>query len=131
MSRAWIKLWVEEELTGRWRFKLTPAERSVWTDLRLLAGRSVQDGVIVGAQVGAQLGYLKGTLNVSRKVLESALHKLRDMGEIEDTNDGIRIVNWRRWQSEYGRQKPYRQAKKLSDDPDKYVKGKYGHMVQR
>lgn len=39
-----------------------------------------------------------------------------------------RFRNWMVKEQEYERQKPYHQEK---EDPDKYTKGKYGHMVRR
>ncbi len=44
----------------------------------------------------------------------------------------IEIINWKYYQSEYARQKPFRDAKKQAEqDPDRFIKGKYGHMVAR
>ena len=51
-----------------------------------------------------------------------------------ENGNGIEILNWSKYQSEYDRQKPYREKSKRhpeKTDPDKYIKGQYGDMVRR
>ena len=65
------------------------------------------------------------------KTLKKTLDKCIKSKRIEMNGTGlIKITNWEKYQLEYDRQKKSRQ-KKLDDDPDKYIKGKYGHMVRR
>lgn len=130
--RRWFKLWVEDELRGPVRYDLTPAERSVWVDLRALASESLKDGLIAAPSGKPYTeNWLATTLNVPRKLLKSAIEKLQKLDEIVVKSDGIWVLNWYKYQSEYDRQKRYRQDTKPGEDPDKYVKGKYGHMVKR
>ena len=131
MARRWIKLWVQESLTGTVRFDFTPAERCVWYDLLILAGNCRLEGIIAaGPGMPYPHNWIAGTLNVPPELLEVTLEKCQQTERIEENGDGIRIVNWAKYQSEYERQKPYRQ--RGDGDPDKYIKqGKYGHMVKR
>ena len=64
---------------------------------------------------------------------ESALKKAVEDDSVFENGHGIFLTHFDDYQfTEYDRQKPYRQAKrKVTDDPDKYIKGKHGHMVQR
>jgi len=55
--------------------------------------------------------WIAGTLNVSIELLEETLLKCKKSGRIYENNDGIKILNWGKYQSEYDRQKPYRQQK--------------------
>lgn len=130
--RRWFKLWVEEELNGAVRFALTPAERSVWVDLRALASRSQQDGLIT-APSGKPYphNWIATTLNVSRNLLESTLGKLENLHQIDENEDGIRLMEWGKYQSEYERQRPYRKGERPVEGPDRYIGQKHNHMVQR
>jgi len=58
----------------------------------------------------------------------ATIKKCKESDRIEENHNGIRILNWMRYQSEYERQKPYRQAK---GGPNRFVEGKFGHMVKR
>ena len=128
----WVKMWTKECLMGTIRFDFTPAERSVWYDLILLAGQCGRGGVIgAGPGVPFPHSFIAGQLNIPPKLLEEVLRKCGKTDRIYENGDGINIKNWSKYQSEYDRQKGYRQAKKLDDDPDKYIKGEYGHMVRR
>jgi hypothetical protein len=95
------------------RFDFTPAERGVWYDLLVLAGNCRMDGVVAAGQ-GKPYPYswIAGTLNVPLKLLETTLEKCRVSERIHENNDGIHIQNWKKYQSEYERQKPYRERKK-------------------
>jgi len=128
--RRWVKIWVEESLSGTMRFDFAPDERGVWYDLLVLAGRCRLEGTIAaGEGVPYPHTWIAGTLNIPVDLLDRTLKKCLTSGRIEENHTGLRIINWDKYQSEYDRQKPYRQAKK--EDPDKYTKGKYGHMVNR
>lgn len=130
--RRWFKLWVVDDLHGPVRYNLSPAERSVWLDLRCLACESRKDGLITAPSGKPYTdNWLATTLNVPRKLVKSAIEKLQKLDQVVVKSDGIWVTNWYKMQSDYDRQKPYRQGKPESQDPDKYVKGKYGHMVRR
>jgi len=133
VARRWIKVWVQESLTGTVRFDFTPAERSVWYDLLILAGNCRLEGIIAaGASKPYPHTWIAGTLNIPIELLEVTLKKCEESERIKENKDGIHILNWGKYQSEYERQKPYRVKKKQEEtDPDKYVKGKYGKAVKR
>ena len=134
MARRWVKIWVTESLTGTMRFEFDPAERGVWYDLLVLAGNCRQEGIIAaGPDRPYPLTWIAGTLNVPLPLLKRTLDKCKESERIGMNGTGmIKITNWEKYQSEYDRQKSYRQPKKrCDDDPDKFIKGKYGHMVKR
>ncbi len=127
--RHWIKLWPNEWLKGSIRFEFTAEERGVWADLLALAGNCRQDGIISANQsMPYPHSYVAGILNISVELLDHVLEKCKQSGRISENEHGIKITNWGKYQSEYDRQKPYRQRKKI--DPEKYKRGKYGHLVQ-
>jgi len=129
--RTWVKMWVNECLEGSIRFDFTAAERGVWYDLILMAGRCRIPGIISANEKSPYPhSYIAGILNVDIELLESTLAKCKASGRILESDKGIELVNWEHYQSEYQRQKKYRD-KKREEDSDKYIKGKYGHRVQR
>ena len=128
--RSWIKLWIDECLGGTIRFELTPEQRSVWYDLLLLAGKNRTPGFISqDGQVPYPDEYIAGMLNIPLTLLLHAIDKLKMTGRIEIIPQGIKIINWDKYQSEYQRQKKYR-TPATEHDPEKYTEGKYGHMVK-
>ena len=130
-KRTWVKLWVNECLTGTIRFDLTPAERSVWYDLIIFAGQCRRPGVLASNEgYPFPHNYIAGILNIPQELLEGSLEKFKQSARVIEDENGIRIVNWEKYQSEYERQKKYR-SKPSENDPDKYIKGKYGHMVKK
>jgi hypothetical protein len=56
--------------------------------------------------------FIANRLNISVQLLNSTIKKCADEGRLVEDETGIHIVNWEKYQSEYDRQKPYRQAKK-------------------
>lgn len=133
MARQWVKIWVKESLRGTMRLDFTPAERGVWYDLIVLAGDCRQEGTIApGPGREYPIKWIAATLRVPPALLKRVLQKCVESERIHMNGDGITILNWNKYQSEYDRQKPYRERKKeQSEDPDKFIQGKYGHMVQR
>jgi hypothetical protein len=129
MARRWVKIWVAECLTGTIRFDFTPEERGVWYDLLLLAGNCRQEGLIAAGQgVPYPDTWIAGTLNIPLELLKGTIKKCIATERIEKNGTGYKIVNWEKYQSEYDRQKPYREAKKR--DTDKYFSGQFGHNIQ-
>ena len=130
--RRWIKLWVTECLEGSIRYQLQPDERSVWYDLILFAALGSPPGNICDRD-GRPFprSFIASRLNITEALLGTTLDDCKTEGRITEDDAGIHIIHWDRYQSEYERQKPYRDANKPPDDPDKYIKGKYGDMVQR
>ena len=102
-----------------------------------MAGESREPGVI---QATAGIPYPKPwiaqTLNIPVDLLDRTLAKLIQTERIEMNSDSIRILNFQYYQSHdrclEGEDKKERSCPgDKSQDPEKYVKGKYGHMVRR
>jgi len=131
-KRSWIKLFIGGWLHGSIRWQLEPAERGTWADLIALAGECGMEGKISDND-GRPLPreYIAGQLNIPQTLLDTTIAKCKHEGRIEDDDGVIIISNWKAYQSEYDRQKPYRKPKTQDEDPDKYVKGKYSKSVQR
>jgi hypothetical protein len=59
------------------------------------------------------LTYIANRLNVQLPLLKGTLEKCILEGRVTEDDSGIHIANWARYQSEYDRQKPYREAGKI------------------
>jgi len=128
--RTWVKLFCYERLHGSVAFQLEPGERSVWDELLCLAGLCGLDGTIADRDYRPYPhSYIAHEIHVTEELLENTLSKCIEEGRITEDDRGIHITNWKAYQSEYDRQKPYRQ--KPPPDPDKYIKGRYSNRVQR
>jgi hypothetical protein len=107
--RSWIKLYTNV-VFGSTSKELLPAERWVWIGLLALAGDSFIDGFVC---LSENLGYtneqLADILSVDAAILIAALSKMSAAGKIFiDPKNKISILNWKKYQSEYDRQKSYR-----------------------
>lgn len=130
--RPWLKLWAIECLEGSIRWQLTAEERGTWYDLLILARLTGHDGRICDRDKHSlPHDFLANRLNITLELLERTIAKCKSEGRLSEGEEGIVITNWTQYQSEYERQKKYRVKPELDGDPDKYVKGKYGHLVQR
>jgi len=111
-------MWVNECLQGTIRFDFSPAERSVWYDLVILAGNCRIAGIISANETTPYPhSYIAGLLNIDLGLLETTLEKCKTSSRIKETERGIELVNWEHYQSEYERQKPYRENKKAARAP--------------
>ena len=127
----YYKVFPMEDLSGVIRYQLTPAQRGVWYDLRNVAGISENPGCVCQSAGHAyRRADLALVLNIPTALLQSTVDKALELGLCTEDDTGIHILDWPRRQSEYDRQKPYRQ-KRTEVDPDKFIKGKYGHMIRR
>ena len=131
--KTWIKLYPIDCLEGSIRYQLESDERGVWYDLLNLSAICVTPGIISDKDNRPYPhSFIANRLNIGIELLERTLSKCELEGRINENEIGIHITNWAAYQSEYERQKPYRQkAKQKEADPDKYVKGKYGKLVNR
>jgi len=128
--RTWIKLYPIDCLEGSIRYQLGADERGVWYDLLNLAAICATPGLISDKDSRPYPhSFTANRLNITLELLEATLDKCIKEGRISENDNGIHITNWVAYQSEYDRQKPYREAKK--DDRDKYTEGALGHMVKR
>lgn len=128
MRRTWIKLFCDQWLRGSIR-KESIETRGIFADLLAMAGDSGygDDGLIQLAEgIGFTDELIAGILNVSPQVWLAVKKRLlnhpdpdENRIEIIPLSQGfsIQILNWTRYQSEYRRQKPYREAKKEERSP--------------
>lgn len=110
--RTWIKLYCYERLHGSVPAQLEPEERSVWDELMCLAGLCGLEGLIADHDSRPFThSYIAHELHISEALLEATLAKCKEEGRVQEDEHGLHIVNWKVYQSEYERQKPYRQRK--------------------
>lgn len=106
-SRSWVKLWVNEWLTGTVRWQLTPQQRSIWADLLALAGRSRYPGLVCSGETNGVLSpfpmdYLCSVFRCSEPDVQEAFRLFVEQGRIVIDGTGvIQIVSWDKYQSEY------------------------------
>jgi hypothetical protein len=120
MRRNWIKIYVDQCLRGTMMDEMKdPGERFLWFAFLLLAGDSPYEGKIAltedmgytDEQLGSMLKCDPGLIQRAKKVMVK-YDKIKVL-----KNNIIQIVNWKKYQSEYQRQKPYR-----SDDGQKLLR---------
>lgn len=130
--QSWLKLWIEPSLDGLIRTELSPAERGVYYDLQILAKKCDQGGYLA-TETGKPYSerWLAARLNINRRLLQNVVQKCATLGLINDTENGIFLVRFMESQSDYYRQRKYRQPQGTNNGQDKYLGGKYGHMVRR
>lgn len=115
-SRNWIKIYCANWLQSE-DLRSSPSDvRAVWIDLLCLAG--------VGAYGDVGVIKITPTVGIPDETLASILGiQVERWKEIKDffsekkmikvhENNIIEILNWKTYQSEYHRQKPYREKKK-------------------
>uniref|UniRef100_A0A6H2A1V3 Uncharacterized protein n=1 Tax=viral metagenome TaxID=1070528 RepID=A0A6H2A1V3_9ZZZZ len=99
---------------------MTSEERGVWVDIIALAGEIGQDGKICDND-GRPLprDFIANQLNIKQILLDRVIAKCGHEGRISGTDPGetLQLANWSRYQSEYDRQKKYRQDKPESPAP--------------
>ena len=109
-KRAWIKLHINGMLNGTVRYQLEPAERATWVDLLCFAGLGALPGVISDNDLRPYpRSFLANRFNIPLELLEDTLKKCIKEGRITEDERGIHITNWKDYQSEYQRQKAYRE----------------------
>jgi len=129
---TWIKINVNGWLHGSIRWQLEPAERGVWADLIVMAGQCMQGGKICDNDGrGYPKSFIASQLNISEELLIETIDKCKVEGRITDEEEVITITNWAAYQSEYERQKKYRGKGENDKDPNRFIEGPYGHMVNR
>jgi len=128
--RSWVKIWCTGWLHGSIRWQLESDERGVWADLIALAGECGKDGQICDNDSKPYpRSFVANQLNIPQELLDRTIAKCRHDGRIDDKDEVIVITNWKAYQSEYERQKPYRQAKDA--DPKRFEKQKYNELIER
>jgi DnaD/phage-associated family protein len=115
-QRRWIKIYPIECLEGSIRYQLEADERGVWYDLLNFAAVCVEPGTICDRDNRPfPHSFIANRLNIPLELLERTLKKCCEEGRIDENDNGIHITNWKVYQSEYERQKPYRGKKGLNE----------------
>lgn len=113
-KRTYVKMFCYECLHGSIAFQLEPEERCAWYELIYLAGLCGMEGLIADKESRPYPhSYIAHELHISEELLKRTLAKCLEEGRIKEDEHGISITNWKAYQSEYQRQKPYREEKKL------------------
>lgn len=113
-SRTWIKIYCDNWLSGTLREE-TPELRGIWADLLSLAGSGKYGDtgyISLQNEVGLSDLQFQKILNLSRNKWQKAKTRLLFTERIAvNSQNVIIIINWNKYQSEYERQKPYRNRK--------------------
>ena len=99
----WIRLWTDEVLKGTTFTELNLAERGFWWSLLLLAGDSLNPGIVeLRKNVAHTPSTLAFMLNIDPRTVRKCTDKLVSVGKIVILNDGrIQICNWQKYQTRY------------------------------
>lgn len=96
--KRWIKLWTQESLYGSISKELEPPERWAWIGLLLLAGDSMENGVVCAAPgVPWTDEQIAKILALPLETWQSAKAKMLGH-KIEENHNGLRIMNWDKYQ---------------------------------
>ena len=113
-SRTWVKIYCDNWLSGTLRDE-TPALRGIWADLLALAGSGKYGDtgrISLQNSVGLSDLQFQKVLNLSKKGWRKAKNRLITTQRIAvNLQNVITILNWKKYQSEYERQRPYRNKK--------------------
>ena len=108
--RRWVKLFCYERLHGSVVFQLSESEQSIWDKLLCLAGLCGHDGLIADHDRRPYPpDFIIHELHTTAALYNSTIVKCKSEGRITEDDEGIKIANWSKYQSEYSRQKPYRE----------------------
>lgn len=111
--RKWVKLFCYETLHGSVSYQLSEEEQAVWMKLLCMAGLCGNDGVIADHDLRPfPHGFIIHELHTTEEIFDSTMGKCKEEGRITEDGQGIRITNWSKYQSEYDRQKQYRDKDK-------------------
>ena len=118
-SRTWIKIYCDRWLNGSIREE-TPEVRGIWVDLLVLAG-SGKYGDSGEIKITDRVGYfdkqLADLLQISVQKWATIKEKLIQTDRVCIENSNIIVIkNWSKYQSEYTRQKTYRQLETTNND---------------
>jgi len=148
MPLPWIKMWLEA-LDDPKLARLSLAERGAWWGILQLAGKCEAGGKIVSGGQGLDIDEIADALHIKssedRGALESMVAKLEERDSLKWNQRVLTVVHWEERQSIPPSARPeavaervrrFRERKKgekqgPSDDPKKFTKGKYGHMVKQ
>jgi hypothetical protein len=109
----WFKIYPQKWLLGSTRWELSLEERALFIDFLSLASLNDPPGEFSFFS----LSQLADQCRAPQKVVENAIEHFVLSQKIEyfPKKNKIRITNWKKYQSEYERQKPYRPREKASN----------------
>jgi len=134
-KRDWVKLSITL-LDSSIQYRMETSERFVFIEIILM---SVKFGPVAGLISDNDCramphDFLAHEAHCSIEEFESALEKAKADDSIFENGHGIFLTHFDDYQfTEYDRQKPYREAKKLAQGrpaEKDYKGGRYGHMVK-
>jgi len=127
--RTWIKLHCDGVIHGSITYQLSEAEQAVWMKLLAFAGIINRDGQISDNDARPfPREFIAHEIHTTKEHLDSTLLKCIDEGRITEDGHGIHITNWKVYQSEYNRQKPYRERKK--ENAEKYKGQRHSELIK-
>lgn len=116
-KRLYVKMFPIDSFEGSIRWQLDSAERGVWWDFLAFAGICAKDGWICDKDFRPfPHEFLANRFNVPIDLYQRTLDKCKEEGRIQENSKGLLIVNFKLYQSEYQRQKPYRDQKKEAEE---------------
>lgn len=131
--RQWVKLYCYELLHGSVSYQLSEAEQSVWVKLLCFAGLCGNEGLISDHDLRPfPHAFIIHEIHTDEVIFEATLKKCKEEGRVSEDGQGIKITNWTKYQSEYDRQKPWRDRKKAlqEPDPEKFNQGRLQEVVK-
>lgn len=132
--RKWIKIFCYETLHGSVSYQLSEAEQSVWVKLLCFAGLCGNEGLIADHDLRPfPHPFIIHEIHTDEDIFKATLAKCKEEGRISEDGQGIRITNWAKYQSEYDRQKPWRERKKAMQgvDSEKFNQGRLQELVKQ
>lgn len=126
-KRTWVKLYCEGCLHGSINYQLSLEEQAVFFKMVMYSAVCGGEAGIISDNDGRKMPhwFIANELHSPLEVFESTLEKCIKEGRCQENDQGLTITNFKEYQSEYERQRPYREAKKAGG-PDKGTKEKYG-----
>jgi len=116
----WRRSWSRQNIFGEngdgdcTKRKLLPDERSIWDDYLDMAtppNTQLAGQVCISAEIGYTPEQLSSILKTDIEIIKRANKRMEELKMITVENSGIVVVNnYYKYQSEYTRQKAYRQA---------------------
>jgi uncharacterized protein (DUF1697 family) len=131
--RLWIKLYPMDCLDGSIRYQLEADERGVWYDLLNFSAVCALPGTIADKDERPYPhSFIANRLNISLELLEKTLRKCKEEGRIQEEDGGIIVItNWAAYQSEYQRQKPYREKKDAYAGSVRLTKEEHQKLIEK
>lgn len=113
-KRTWVKMFCDGCLHGSINYQLELAEQAVFYKLVMYSAVCGGEAGIISDNDGRPLPhwFISNELHAPLDILESTLKKCIKEGRISENDTGIVITNWTYYQSEYERQKQYREGTK-------------------